>query len=119
RTVPVNDVGRRVLALSDAELTHRVAALLQAHPALLDEQQLPVVVTVPVGARPSLEAPPEDGQILCVHRRGRASDARRDAAGWRLLGATGPDAREGEDACECRNEHESIHCSTSDSGVYR
>src|SRR6266849_882774 len=47
-TVPVDDIRRSVVGSANTKLLHRVASLLRPHPALLDHQQLPTIVTVPV-----------------------------------------------------------------------
>jgi Tol biopolymer transport system component len=89
--VPVEHIRRRVVALARTELPDGLIALLQTHPSLFYQQQLPLSVAVPVGARTGIEPPPCDIQILCVHCGGRPGDAWGDGALGRLLSATRPD----------------------------
>jgi hypothetical protein len=81
----MHDVSGGVIALTDAIVPDRLAALLRAHAPFLDHQQLAAVVAVPRRPRTRLEASPRDGEILALHRLGLAGEARRVAG--RLLGA--------------------------------
>ena len=54
---------------------------------------------------PGSKAPPSDGQLLPVHRCGRASEARRSGGRRLRLCPTGPDSREDECAGEQWNKH--------------
>src|SRR4051812_33341218 len=64
RAVPVHHVRPGIVALANPELAHCRAALLGAHPALLDQQQLTVVVTVPEGPRARLEMAARGAQLF-------------------------------------------------------
>src|SRR5215831_12560052 len=53
--VPVLHVRPRVVALARSELADALSALLRPHPPFFDEQQLTVVMRVPVGAGTGIE----------------------------------------------------------------
>src|SRR3954463_11964654 len=75
--VPVDDFRAGIVALAFAELLDRAAFFLRAHAAILDQQQLAVVVAMPVGPGAGFEAAPRRAQILAVHHRRLAGELRR------------------------------------------
>src|SRR5262249_33887079 len=77
RAMPVRNIRPGIVALTNADVAHRAALLLRAHAPLLDQQQLTLVVAVPVGARAGIEMAARRAEILAIHHVRLAGELRR------------------------------------------
>ena len=109
RSVPVDDVGAGVVAVSSDQILERRSPFLNPCLALLDEQELPAWMAVPGGPRAGLKAPARHGRagVFERFRLPRETGCVGNCGGG-LLSAS-PDGRTHEQDEERARERDSLH----------